>query len=62
MKIIPINKIFNKKNINKHITLQEFKRLRKRANIDIEKYIYQERHSYYNQPLETDGSDGHRSA
>jgi len=62
MKIIPINNIVSQKNINKHITLQEFKRLRKRANIDIEKYIYQERYSYYNQPLEWTQKAAHHLA
>ncbi len=54
MKIIPVNKIFSQKNIDTSITLQKFRRLRKNANVDIEKYIYRERYLHYNHAPEAD--------
>jgi len=44
MKIISANEILDESRIDKSMTLDRFKRLRKHNHIDIEKYLYRERY------------------
>lgn len=44
MKTLKANEILDNSRVDRSITIDKFKRLRKKVHIDIEKYLYRERY------------------